>query len=97
MGLKLCCGSLEPFAAILTEVQQRCAFGGNIQNPNIGVFQQNKPEADKSEFSDHGLGGHGSLRLLFEFESRSVAWRKEFSECFYLGAPVCFRRDQHHV
>ena len=43
MGLKRCCGSLEPFAAILDEFQQRCAFGGIFRNPNIGVFQQNTP------------------------------------------------------
>ena len=48
MGLKRCCGSLEPFAAILDEFQQRCAFGGNFRNPNIGVFQQNRPNADLS-------------------------------------------------
>ena len=46
MGLKRCCGSLEPFVAILDEFQQRCAFGGNFRNPNIGVFQQNRPKAD---------------------------------------------------
>jgi len=46
MSLKRRCGFLGPFATILNEFIQTHAFGGNFWNPNIGVFQQNRPLTD---------------------------------------------------
>jgi hypothetical protein len=55
MGFRPCCGFLELFAATLTKFQQGCALGGNSQYPNLGVFQQNKPEADGRELLGNRL------------------------------------------
>jgi hypothetical protein len=46
MGFRSQRGVLEPFVAILSKFKQRFAFGGNSRNPNLGVFQQNKPKAE---------------------------------------------------
>ena len=46
MDFRPCCGFFETFAAILIRFQQKFAFSGNSRNPNLGVFQQNKPFHD---------------------------------------------------
>jgi len=71
---------LEAFAAILTKFQQKYAFGGNSQNPNFGVFQQNKPKVTNvtvAVFCNYGREAvicYGSEMLELLSESGHLAF-----------------------